>query len=58
MIAGRPMVFLRGWTSLVASGGGHAFRFFNTHLEVETFAAVQVAQATELLGVTGAGLPG
>jgi hypothetical protein len=43
VIAGRPMVFLRGWTSLVASGGGHAFRFFNTHLEVETFAAVQVA---------------
>lgn len=54
VIAGRPMVFLRGWTSLVASVGGHTFRLFNTHLEVETFSAVQVAQATELLGVTRA----
>ena len=54
VIAGRPMVFLRGWTSLVASVGGHTFRFFNTHLEVETFATVQVSQALELLGVTRA----
>lgn len=54
VIGGRPMLFLRGWTSLVASVGGHTFRFFNTHLEVQTFSAVQVAQATELLGITHA----
>lgn len=54
LIGGRPLVFLRGWTSLVASVGGHTFRFFNTHLEVQTFAAVQTAQATELLAITRA----
>lgn len=54
VIGGRPFVFLRGWTSLVASVGGHRFRFFNTHLEVQRFSAVQVAQATELLGVVRA----
>ena len=54
VIGGKPVVFLRGWTSLVASVDGRTFRFFNTHLEVQTFATVQVAQATELLGITRA----
>lgn len=54
VIGGRPTFFLRGWTSLVASVGGHTFRFFNTHLEVETFAATQTAQTTELLGIVRA----
>jgi endonuclease/exonuclease/phosphatase family metal-dependent hydrolase len=54
VIGGRPVLFLRGWLSLVASAGGHTFRFFNTHLETEMFPAVQTAQATELIGVTRA----
>jgi endonuclease/exonuclease/phosphatase family metal-dependent hydrolase len=54
VIGGRPLLFLRGWTSLVASAGGHVFRFLNTHLETQTFSAVQTAQATELLGIVRA----
>jgi endonuclease/exonuclease/phosphatase family metal-dependent hydrolase len=54
VIGGRPVLFLRGWLSVVTSVGGHTFRFFNTHLETEMFAAVQTAQATELLGITRA----
>jgi hypothetical protein len=57
VIGGRPVLFLRGWLSLVASVRGQTFRFFNTHLETEMFAAVQTAQATELLGITRASPP-
>ena len=54
LIGGRPLFILRGWTSVVASVGDDTFRFFNTHLEVQSGAAVQVAQATELLAVARA----
>ena len=54
LAAGRPFVILRGWTSVVATLGGHQLRFFNTHLEVQSFAAVQTAQAVELIGIARA----
>jgi endonuclease/exonuclease/phosphatase family metal-dependent hydrolase len=56
VIGGRPLLFLRGWLSVVASVGDHTFRFFNTHLETEMFATVQTSQALELLSVMH-GLP-
>jgi endonuclease/exonuclease/phosphatase family metal-dependent hydrolase len=46
---GQPVAVPRGWTSVVARTGGRAFRFVNTHLEVEGFAPVNEAQAGELL---------
>jgi len=41
---------LRGWTSVDLQFGGNAYRFVNTHLEVESFAdgLFQTAQALEL----------
>jgi hypothetical protein len=54
LIGGRPVLLLRGWTSLVASLGGHTLRFFNTHLEVQMWPDVQLAQATELAAITRA----
>jgi len=46
---------LRGWTSVDLVFGGNAYRFVNTHLEVESFAdgLFQTAQAFELRGVLG-----
>lgn len=41
--------FDRGWASIEARYFGERFRFVNTHLEVEGFAAVQEAQAQEFL---------
>ena len=46
--------FDRGWTSVDARLDGKAFRFVNTHLEVEDDPAVQQAQGRELLAVAKA----
>lgn len=50
-----PISFTRGWTSIEARLDGQPFRFVNTHLEVETFPAVQQAQAAEFLAGPAAG---
>jgi endonuclease/exonuclease/phosphatase family metal-dependent hydrolase len=47
LTAGIP--FLRGWTQVDARVGGGWIRFVNTHLEIQAFAPVQVAQTQELL---------
>jgi endonuclease/exonuclease/phosphatase family metal-dependent hydrolase len=47
--------FDRGWTSIEVKYRGRSFRFVDTHLEVEQFAATQEAQAGELLAVALAG---
>lgn len=46
---GTATSFARGWAYVNASFGGKKFRFVNTHLEVERFAATQEAQAQEFL---------
>lgn len=46
---GEPVSFARGWTYVDGTHHGVPFRFLNTHLEVEDFAATQEAQARELL---------
>lgn len=49
-IPGAPAVsFNRGWVTIDGWFRGRPFHFANTHLEVETFAAVQEAQAAEFL---------
>jgi hypothetical protein len=45
---------LRGWTAVDATVNGTAFRFINTHLEVQSFAPVQAAQAQQLLAMANA----
>jgi hypothetical protein len=50
-IAG-PVAFPRGWTAIDVKLRGQRFRVVNTHLEAFS-AAVQVAQATELLAGPG-----
>ncbi len=47
--AGIP--FLRGWTSVEVRAGNGWYRFVNTHLEIQAFAPVQLAQALELLSI-------
>lgn len=46
---GATLDFGRGWVHVDGSLRGARFRFLNTHLEVAGFAAVQEAQARELL---------
>ncbi|GAB2876560.1 endonuclease/exonuclease/phosphatase family protein [Nocardioides pacificus] len=46
---GAPVSFARGWTYVDGKHHGVPFRFVNTHLEVEGFAATQEAQAREFL---------
>jgi endonuclease/exonuclease/phosphatase family metal-dependent hydrolase len=41
--------FARGWAYINGSFAGKKFRFVNTHLEVERYAATQEAQAQEFL---------
>jgi endonuclease/exonuclease/phosphatase family metal-dependent hydrolase len=41
--------FLRGWTQVDARVGGGWVRFVNTHLEIQSFAQIQTAQASELV---------
>lgn len=49
---------LRGWTSVDATVGAHAFRFVNTHLEVQAFPSVQAEQADALVAMlAGSPLP-
>jgi hypothetical protein len=44
---------VRGWTSVDVVFAGNAYRFFNTHLEVQGFGdrAVQTFQAAEIFGI-------
>lgn len=50
--------FLRGWTRVDARVGAGWVRFVNTHLEIQSFAAVQELQAAELLAsLAGSPLP-
>jgi endonuclease/exonuclease/phosphatase family metal-dependent hydrolase len=44
-----PLSFNRGWALIDGTFAGDNFRFVTTHLEVETFRAVQEAQARELV---------
>jgi endonuclease/exonuclease/phosphatase family metal-dependent hydrolase len=46
---GAPVSFARGWVYIDALFQGKKFRFVNTHLEVEDFAATQEAQGREFL---------
>ncbi len=46
---GAATSFARGWASVDGTFEGKKFRFVNTHLEVERFAAIQEAQAREFL---------
>lgn len=46
---GTPVSFARGWAYVDGTFEGKKFRFVNTHLEVEGFAATQEAQAREFL---------
>jgi endonuclease/exonuclease/phosphatase family metal-dependent hydrolase len=48
----------RGWTRVSANIAGVPYHFINTHLEVQTFAPIQVLQAQELLDEVMAGLDG
>ena len=48
---GATIPALRGWASTLATVGGVTFRFADTHLETDGSPAIQVAQASELLGV-------
>ena len=43
------LAFDRGWASVEVKYRGRSFRFVDTHLEVEQYAAIQEAQAGELL---------
>jgi endonuclease/exonuclease/phosphatase family metal-dependent hydrolase len=47
-VGGLPLAIRRGWVAVDADVNGNRFRFVNTHLEVQSFAAVQEAQATQL----------
>lgn len=46
---GTPVSFARGWAYVDGTFQGKKFRFVTTHLEVESFAATQEAQAQEFL---------
>jgi len=54
---GGPRILIpRGWTSIDAKYHGETFRFFSTHLEVESarFAPVQIAQGHEVVALLDA----
>jgi hypothetical protein len=44
----------RGWASVDVSQEGRTFRFISTHLEVQRFAPIQVAQAREMIAIADA----
>lgn len=48
-LLGQELSFDRGWTLVDGTFEGKKFRFINTHLETEDFAATQEAQAAEFL---------
>jgi hypothetical protein len=51
---GPPVSVTRGWAAVDATAQGHTFRFISTHLEVQSFAPIQVMQGMELLAIAGA----
>ena len=53
-----PRSFDRGWLYVDMSYQGRDFRFANTHLEVESYAAVQTRQAREFIQIVQKGRPG
>lgn len=53
-----PRSFDRGWLYVDMSYQGREFRFANTHLEVESYAAVQTRQAQEFIQIVNKGRPG
>jgi len=48
---GPPVTMLRSWASVDATVFGQTIRFLNTHLETTSGEPIQVAQASELLGM-------
>ncbi|MGI9648714.1 MAG: endonuclease/exonuclease/phosphatase family protein, partial [Acidimicrobiia bacterium] len=48
-LLGQELSFDRGWAFIDGTFEGKKFRFLNTHLETEDFAAVQETQAAEFL---------
>jgi endonuclease/exonuclease/phosphatase family metal-dependent hydrolase len=53
-----PSSFDRGWLYVDLRYKGRDFRFANTHLEVESYAAVQTRQAREFIRIVQKGRPG
>ena len=53
-----PLTVSRGWIRLTTEHDGVPHHFVTTHLEVQAFAPIQVAQTAELLNVVVAGLNG
>lgn len=53
-----PRSFDRGWLYVDMSYKGRDFRFANTHLEVEGYAAVQTRQAREFVQIVQTNRPG
>lgn len=51
---GPPISVTRGWTSVDAMVRGHTFRMISAHLEVQSFAPIQIAQGAELIGIATA----
>ena len=49
VVAGQAFDYRRGFASVLAEIDGQPVRFANTHLEVQMFEPVQVAQAAELI---------
>ncbi|MBI4409358.1 MAG: endonuclease/exonuclease/phosphatase family protein, partial [Gemmatimonadetes bacterium] len=46
-----PIELKRGWVAVDAQLAGNTVRFVSTHLEVQAFAPIQVAQANELIAL-------
>jgi len=53
-----PRSFDRGWLYVDMQYAGRDFRFANTHLEVESYPAVQTRQAREFIQIVQKGRPG
>ena len=53
-----PRSFDRGWLYVDIKYAGRDFRFANTHLEVESYAAVQTRQAREFIQIVQKDRPG
>ena len=54
---GNPINFYRGWIRVDLAINGIQYHFFNTHLEIQSFAPIQHMQTAELLNEAD-GLPG
>jgi endonuclease/exonuclease/phosphatase family metal-dependent hydrolase len=53
-VGGVNQTFIRGYQSVRATVDGLSFTFFNTHLETEAAAPIQIAQGTQLRGLVDA----